>query len=366
VKLKRIGVDLAKSVFQVHGVDSHEQVKVRKQLKRREVLDFFRQVEPCVVAMEACGSAHYWGRELTTLGHDIKLIAPQFVKPYVKSGKNDANDAEAICEAASRPTMRYVALKTPEQQAGQALHRVRSRLVRARTALVNEIRGLLSEFGIVGVTKGVSACRRLLAEVLEDAENGVPDTLRELLAQLSEELKEQDARLATLDRSIKRQCAQDERIKRLLPIEGIGPISASAIVAAVGDARQFKSGRDLAAWLGLVPNQHSSGGKERLSSISKRGDAYLRTLLIHGARAVVNTCTNKTDRKSEWIKALMSRRNKNIATVALANKNARILWAVLTRGEPYQAAKPKRGRHAGGDNVLATSCLKEYSTTIAQ
>jgi len=338
MKLKRIGIDLAKSVFQIHGVDSHEQMKVRKQIKRRDVVDFFRQIEPCVVAMEACGSAHYWGRELAKLGHDVKLIAPQFVKPYVKSGKNDANDAEAICEAASRPTMRYVALKTAEQQAGQALHRVRSRLVRARTALVNEVRGLLAEFGIIGATKGVGACRRLLAQALEDAENGVPDTLRELLAQLSEELTEHDAHLAQLDGRIKRQCAQDERIKRLLPIDGIGPISASAMVSAVGDARHFKSGRDLAAWLGLVPNQHSSGGKERLGSISKRGDAYLRTLLIHGARAWINACTNKTDRKSEWIKALISRRNKNIATVALANKNARIIWAVLTRANTYQAA----------------------------
>jgi transposase len=343
VKLKRIGVDLAKSVFQVHGVDNHEQVKVRKQVKRREMLDFFRQTEPCLVAMEACGSAHHWGRELTKLGHEVKLIAPQFVKPYVKSGKNDANDAEAICEAASRPNMRYVALKTAEQQAGQSLHRVRSRLVKARTALVNESRGLLSEFGIVGNIKGVSACRRLLAGVLEDAENGLPDTMRELLAQLTEQLTEQDTHIAKLDGRIRQQCVHDERIKRLLAIEGIGPISASAVVAAVGDARQFKSARDLSAWLGLVPNQHSSGGKERLGSISKRGDAYLRTLLIHGARAVVNVCQDKTDRKSEWIKGLMIRRNKNIATVALANKNARIIWAVLTRGERYEAAYTRRG-----------------------
>jgi len=336
MKLKRIGIDLAKCVFQIHGVDSHEQVKVRKALKRRQVLDFFRQLEPCLIAMEACGSAHYWGRELTKLGHEVKLIAPQFVKPYVKSGKNDANDAEAICEAASRPTMRFVALKTPDQQAGQALHRVRSRLVRARTALVNEVRGLLGEFGIIGTAKGISACRRLIAAVLEDAESGLPGTMRELLAQRSEELTQQDAHLAQLDARIKQQCREDKRIERLLAIEGIGPISASAMVAAIGDARQFKSGRNLAAWLGLVPSQHSSGGKERLGAISKRGDTYLRTLLIHGARAVVNACKDKTDRKSEWIKALMTRRNKNIATVALANKNARIIWSVLSREESYR------------------------------
>jgi transposase len=318
-------------------VDSHEQVKLKKQVKRQEMLTVFRQIEPCVVAMEACGSAHYWARELRRLGHEVRLIAAQFVKPYVKSGKNDANDAEAICEAASRPQMRYVAVKTAEQQAEQALHRVRSRLVKARTALANEIRGLLLEFGIV-LPKGIAACRRLWAEVLEDGENGLPGLMRELLAQLSEELTQRDDDIAKLDNQIKRQCREDERMKRLLSIEGVGPISASAIVAAIGDARQFASGRDLSAWLGLVPDQHSSGGKERLGSISKRGDTYLRTLLIHGARAVVNACKNKADRKSLWLKGLMARRNKNIATVALANKNARIIWAVLARAEDYRAA----------------------------
>jgi len=337
MKLKRIGVDLAKAVFQLHGVDSHEQVKLRKQVKRGGMLNVFRQMEPCLVAMEACGSAHYWARELRKLGHEVRLIAPQFVKPYVKSGKNDANDAEAICEAASRPQMRYVAVKTAEQQAGQALHRVRSRLVKARTALANEMRGLLLEFGIV-MAKGIAACRRQATEALEDAENGLPGMMRELLAQLTEELTQLDAHIAKLDRQIKRQCAEDARIKRLMEIDGLGPISASAVVAAIGDARQFASGRDLSAWLGLVPKQHSSGGKERLGSISKRGDTYLRTLLIHGARAVVTACKNKVDRKSMWIKGLMARRNKNIATVALANKNARIIWAVLSREEDYRAA----------------------------
>lgn len=338
MKLKRIGVDLAKNVFQVHGVDSHEQVKLRKQVKRQQMLHVFRQVEPCVVAMEACGSAHYWAQELKKLGHEVRLIAPQFVKPYVKSGKNDANDAEAICEAASRPSMRYVMVKTSQQQADQAVHRVRSRLVKARTALINEIRGLLSEFGLIGPIKGVAACRRFLADVLEDAQNGLPGGMRELAAQLLEELKQKDAHIAKLDEQLKRQCAQDERIRRLMQIEGVGLISASAMVAAVGDARQFKSGRDLAAWLGLVPKQHSSGGKEKLGSISKRGDAYLRTLLIHGARSAVNVCREKNDRKSQWIRGLVMRRNKNIATVALANKHARTIWALLSRGEAYQPA----------------------------
>ena len=343
MKLKRIGVDLAKSVFQVHGVDSHERVQVRKQLKRSQMLDFFRQVEsPCVVAMEACGSSHYWGRELIKLGHEVRLISPQFVKPYVKSGKNDANDAEAICEAASRPTMRFVAVKTGDQQAGQALHRIRSRLIKSRTALVNEIRGLLGEFGLVMPVKGVPACRRLtgwpraIAEVLEDGENGLPGLMRQMLFQLSEELTQRDQQIGELDEVIKQQCKADERIKRLLEIEGVGPISASAVVAAIGDAKQFNGCRDLSAWVGLVPRQHSSGGKEQLGRITKRGDTYLRTLLIHGARAVVNACQNKTDRKSKWIQNLITRRNKNIATVALANKNARIIWAVLSRGDTYR------------------------------
>src|SRR5438105_5249525 len=233
--------------------------------------------------------------------------------------------------------MRYVAVKTAEQQAGQALHRVRSRLVKARKALANEMRGLLLEFGIV-MAKGIAACRRQATEALEDAENGLPGMMRELLAQLSEELTQLDAHIAKLDRQIKRQCAEDARIKGLMEMDGLGPSRARAVVAAIGDARQFASGRDLSAWLGLVPKQHSSGGKERLGSISKRGDTYLRTLLIHGARAVVTACKNKVDRKSMWIKGLMARRNKNIATVALANKNARIIWAVLSREEDYRAA----------------------------
>lgn len=335
MKLKRIGIDLAKQVFQVHGVDSHEQAVCRKQLKRSQMLDFFRQLEPCLVAMEACGSAHYWARELRALGHEVRLIAPQFVKPYVKSGKNDANDAEAICEAASRPNMRYVEVKSAEQQAGQALHRIRSRLIRARTALVNEIRGLLGEFGLIEARHGVAATRRLAQSVLEDVESRLPGRMRELLAELQGELGEHDERLSRLDGMIQRQAREDERVERLLQVEGIGPITATALVSAVGDARQFSSARQFAAWLGLVPRQHSSGGKARLGSISKRGDTYLRTLLVHGARAVLKHCLNKTGRRSEWLQGLLCRRNKNVATVALANKNARIVWAILSRTETY-------------------------------
>lgn len=336
MKLKRVGVDLAKQVFQIHGVDSHEQVKCRKQLKRGQMLDFFRQLEPCLVAMEACGSSHYWARELTKLGHQVKLIAPQFVKPYVKSGKNDANDAEAICEAASRPNMRFVPVKSAEQQASQALHRIRSRLIRARTALTNEIRGLLGEFGLIEPVRGMAATRRLLQASLEKPDNGLPGKMRELLLGLQDELQEHDAHLTKLDAWLQREAREDERVQRLLAVEGIGPISATAIVSAVGDARHFSSARQFAAWLGLVPSQHSSGGKERLGSISKRGDTYLRTLFVHGARAALTACKEKTDKRSRWVQQLQCRRNTNIATVALANKNARIVWAILSRGEVYQ------------------------------
>jgi transposase len=335
MKLKRVGIDLAKQVFQAHGVDSHEQVVCRKQLKRAQMLDFFRQLEPCLVAMEACGSSHHWARELSALGHEVRLIAPQFVKPYVKSGKNDANDAEAICEAASRPNMRYVEVKSAEQQANQALHRIRSRLIRARTALANEIRGLLGEFGLIEARHGIAATRRLAQEALEDARNGLPGRMRALLGELYDELVEHDARLDRLGRMIQHQVREDPRVERLMQVEGIGPITATAIVSAVGNARQFSSARQFAAWLGLVPRQHSSGGKARLGSISKRGDTYLRTLLIHGARAVLKYCLDKMDRRSEWLQRLLCRRNKNVAAVALANKNARIVWAILSRGEAY-------------------------------
>ena len=336
MKLKRIGVDLAKQVFQVHGVDSHEQVKCRKQLKRAQMLDFFRQLEPCLVAMEACGGSHYWARELIKLGHQVRLIAPQFVKPYVKSGKNDANDAEAICEAASRPTMRFVPIKTAEQQAGQSLHRIRSRLIRARTALVNEIRGLLGEFGLVIAQRGAAAAHRLLQQSLETPDNGLPGKMRELLKELQDELLAHDERLTRFDRELQQQARSDERCQRLLKVEGIGTISATAIVAAVGDAKQFSSARQFAAWLGLVPSQHSSGGKNQLGSISKKGDTYLRTLLIHGARSALLACKEKTDRRSLWVQQVQCCRNTNIATVALANKNARIIWAILSKGESYQ------------------------------
>lgn len=335
MNIKRIGIDLAKQVFQLHGVDNHEKVVLRKQLSRTKMLVYFQSLAPCLIGMEACGSSHYWARELQKLGHTVKLMAPQFVKPYVKSNKNDANDAEAICEAVSRPNMRFVSIKTVAQQDIQAVHRIRIGLVKQRTAKINQIRGLLAEYGIVE-SKGVNVLRNALLWILEDAENGLSADFRILLEELRQDLIALDERISTLTEKINVIAKADEDAQRLQQIPGIGPITATAIISAVGDGKQFKCGRDLAAWLGLTPKQHSSGGKERLLGISKRGDAYLRTLLIHGARAVLRFSEMKTDSLNCWLQDLCDRRNKNIAAVALANKNARIIWAILTKKTNYQ------------------------------
>lgn len=333
--IKRIGLDLAKQVFQLHGVDAQEKTVLRKQLRRSQMLDFFKKLSPCLIGMEACGSSHYWGRELQKLGHTVKLMAPQFVKPYVKSNKNDANDAEAICEAVSRPNMRFVAIKTVEQQDMQAVHRIRTALIRQRTAKVNQIRGFLAEYGIV-VEKRIDKLRKALPLLLEDAENGLSADFRKLLNDLQQDLISLDERVGAMDKRIQTIATSNEMAKRLQQIPGIGPIIATALICAIGDGKQFKRGRDLAAWLGLTPKQHSSGGKECLLGISKRGDSYLRTLLIHGARAVLRVSGQKEDPRSRWVQNLCSRRNKNIAAVALANKNARIAWALLTKETDYQ------------------------------
>jgi transposase len=337
MKIKRIGIDLAKKVFQVHAVNEQEEVVIRKSLNRSQLKKLLHNIEPTTIAMEACGTAHYWAREMMALGHNAKLIPPQFVKPYVKRHKNDSVDAEAICEAASRPNMRYVTVKTVDQQVMQSIHRVRSRIVRSRTALINEIRGVLAEFGIVIDALGVSAVRRKIPELLEDGDNQLPFAFRELLSELYEELLSIDERLESMTKKIVQHGVVDERVKRLQELPGVGPITASAIVSSIGDAKQFKKSRDFSAWLGMVPNQHSSGGKDCLGSISKRGDSYLRTLLIHGARSCMKVIERQTGRNSDWLKNLMGRRNKNIATVALANKHARIIWAMLTRNEHYCA-----------------------------
>ena len=330
MNIKRVGIDLAKDVFQVHGVDSQEKVILRKQFRRVQLLAYFEKIAPCLIGMEACGSAHYWARELQKLGHTVKLMAPQFVKPYVKSNKNDANDAEAICEAVARPTMRFVAVKTIAQQDIQAIQRVRSELVSHRTAKVNQIRGLLAEYGLA-VGRRIEVLRTALPLLLEDAENGLTLDFRILLDELRQDLINLDERVQVMDKKIKTLANSHGEAKRLLAIPGIGPITATAIISAIGNGKQFKRGRDFAAWLGLTPRQHSSGGKERLLGISKRGDSYLRTLLIQGARAVLRVVGQKDDPRSRWLQNLCSRRNKNIAAVALANKNARIIWALLTK-----------------------------------
>jgi transposase len=337
MKITRVGLDLAKDVFQVHGVDRGGRTVIRRRLRRGEVLKFFAGVEPCVVGMEACGGAHHWGRELGKLGHQVRMVSAQFVKPYVKSNKSDANDAEAICEAISRPGMRFVELKTVAQQELQALHRVRSGLVGERTALANRIRGLLTEFGVV-MPRRLAQVRSGLPWILEDGENGLSGALRGLLEGLRADLERLDERIGELDRLIGKAVREDPACERLAAIEGIGPMTASALVAAVGSGAAFANGRGLAAFLGLVPRQHGSGGKAGLGRISKRGDAYLRTLLIHGARAVLHHAAHKTDRRSRWLQGLMARRNKNIAAVALANKNARIAWALLAHEQSYRPA----------------------------
>lgn len=346
MNITTIGLDLAKNVFQIHGADARGKVILRKQLKRHQVLPFFANLQPCRVGMEACASAHYWGRQLLGLGHDVKLMAPQFVKPYVKTNKNDARDAEAICEAVSRPNMRFVALKTPAQQAMLSIHRVRQGFVKARTAQANQMRGLLGEFGIA-IPQGIGQLSTHIPDILEDAENDLPGPMRALLHRLWENFQVLDRQVGELEREIKQLNREDDAVQRLTEIPGIGAITASALAATVGDARAFTNARQMAAWLGLVPRQHSSGGKQTLGRISKRGDCYLRSLLVHGARAVVKHAERKNDTQSNWIKKLLARQHNNVATVAVANKNARIAWAILAHGQHFESTYQPRKREHG-------------------
>ncbi len=335
-KITTIGIDLAKNIIQVHGVDRRGKAVMKKQLKRNQVISFFANLPACRVGMEACGSAHHWARKLEKLGHMVKLMAPQFVKPYVKTNKNDVADAEAICEAVSRPTMRFVPVKTGEQQAVLALHRARQGFVKARTAQANQIRGLLGEYGII-IPQGIVHVAKRVPDILEDGENELPGVFRQLLGRLAEHLNELDRQVGELEVQIGSWHRDNEASKRLAQIPGIGPITASALVASIGDAKSFKNARQMAAWLGLVPRQHSTGGKPKLLGISKRGDAYLRTLLIHGARAVLRVAERKANYADSWLANLLSRRPKNVAAVALANKNARIVWALLAHDREYEA-----------------------------
>jgi transposase len=335
MKITTVGIDLAKNVFQVHGVDERGKAVLRRQLKRKDVVSFFANLEPCLVGMEACGSAHYWARKLAELGHSVRLMAPQFVKPYVKTNKNDRNDAEAIGEAVTRPNMRFVAVKSAEMQVVLALHRARQGFVKSRTAQANQIRGLLAEFGIV-IPKGIGHIAKRLPEILEDGENGLPGMMRQLFERLGEELKALDQQVEEMERQIVLWHRENESSRKLEAIPGIGPLTASAMVATVGDAKGFKNARQVPAWLGMVPRHEGTGGKAKLGRISKRGDVYLRTLLIHGARAVITHLERKPDRADPWLKKLLARTNKNVAAVALAAKNARIAWALLAHERSFQ------------------------------
>jgi transposase len=333
MKLTTIGLDLAKAVFQVHGADDRGRAVLKKQLKRVQVLAFFANLTPCRIGMEACGSAHYWARKLMAMGHEVVLIPPQYVKPFVKRNKNDAADAEAICEAVTRPNMPSVPVKSVEQQAILSLHRARQGFVKARTAQANQIRGLLAEYGFA-IPQGIGHIAKRIPEIIDDGENDLPGNFRLLIQRLVDHLNELDRQVGELEQEIQRWHKHNSLSQKLAKIPGIGPITATAMIATVGDARHFANGRQLAAWLGIVPKQHSTGGKSRLLGISKRGDRYLRTLLIHGARAVVRIAERKAEAES-WIRRLLARRNKNVAAVALANKNARTIWALLAHDRDY-------------------------------
>jgi len=308
---------------------------MRKKLRRAQVIPFFADLPPCLIGMEACASAHYWARELRALGHEVRLIPPQYVKPFVKTNKNDAVDAEAICEALLRPTMRFAAVKSAEQQSVLMLHRARELLVRQRTMLINALRGHCGEFGLVAA-QGASKVAELI-EVIEDPEDErLPALAREALGSLVEQLRVVQAQILGLEKKLLVWHRANEASRRLETIPGVGVITATALVATIGDASQFHSGRQLAAWLGLVPRQHSSGGKERLGRISKRGDGYIRRLLVHGARADLRWSRHRKEQRSLWQQSLLARRPTNVVLVAMANKTARVVWAMLSRGEAFR------------------------------
>jgi transposase len=344
MEIKRVGVDLAKNVFQLHGVDGHEKPVWRRSLRRGQwLLELQRRVAAgAEIGMEACAGAHHWGRQLRARGYQVKLMAPQFVKPYVKSNKNDRNDAEAICEAMSRPSMRFVELKSVEQQDIQAVHRVRAELIKQRTAKVNQIRGLVGEYGVVA-PQGVSSVRKALPQWLEDASNGLSDRFRRLLAGLWQDLRRLEERVEELDQEIVSIVKETPAARRLLALHGVGPATATALVAALGSGRSFARGREFAVAMGLTPKHHGTGGKERILGISKRGDAYLRQLLVHGARSAVRVAKGKDDGLSRWIQGLLTHKHSNVVTVALANKTARMAWALIRHDVDYDrglAAKP--------------------------
>ena len=349
MEITTIGLDLAKNVFQVHGINRSGEAVVRRTLRRAQMLRFFEGLSPCLVGIEACGTSHYWAREITRFGHEVRLMPPAYVRAYVKRGKSDASDAEAICEAVGRPTMRYVAIKSPEQQAALAIHRTRDLLVRQRTQLVNMIRGLLAEFGI--------EIRRGLEQALVQAKHmaagempGIPPLAAKVIAGLAGQVLDLQARLGEIERELLAWHRSSDVAKRLATIPGVGIVCATALTAAVTDPHQFRSGRQFAAWLGLTPLQHSSGGKERLGRISKMGDKYLRRLLVVGMTSLVRRAKYKPDAVDSWLAALLSRKPVRVVTVALANKAARVVWAIMTRGGTYRMPVP-------ADNALTMAAV---------
>jgi transposase len=330
-----IGLDLAKSVFQIHGVDDTGRTMLRRRLSRHELVSYFAKMSPCLIGMEACSAAHHWARELSRVGHSVRLIPPQYVKPYVKRNKTDAADAEAICEAVARPNMRYVPVKTLDQQDVLSLHRVRSLFVRQRTAAINTVRGLLTEFGIVA-GKGIQRVTELRQRTRKASRELLPDEARAAVEEVFDHIEDLTARIESVEARVVAWHKNSETSQRLASAPGVGPITASAILASVGDGRQFQSARHFAAWLGLTPRVHASGGKEHIGRISKGGDRYLRALLIHGARAIVGTSFRKDVAPRPWLKQLLARRSVNVAAVAVAHKTARALWAMITREEGYR------------------------------
>src|SRR6187401_2519136 len=330
-----IGLDIAKSVFQVHGIDAEGKVLIRRQLKRRSVLAFFQKLSPCLVGIEACATSYHWSRELKRLGHTVRLMPPAYVKPYVKRQKNDATDAEAICEAVRRPTMRFVETKTPEQQSCLMLHRTRHLFIRQQTSLINAIRAHLAEFGIVAPV-GRQGVEELLDVVTDPNDKRVPDIARACLSALGDQLKSTKQQILEFDRLIRAWHRSNEMSMRLEAAPGVGPVLATALVAAVADPKSFRSGRNFSAWIGMVPKQHSCGGKNRLGNISKQGDRYLRGLFVAGALSVIRYAKIHGTKHRPWLTALLARRPTKVAAIALANKIARMVWAMMARGERYK------------------------------
>ena len=335
MEVSTVGLDLAKNVFQVHAINTANEVVVRKTLRRAQMRRFFEQLEPCLVGIEACGTSHCWAREISKCGHDVRLMPPAYVKPYVKRGKTDASDAEAICEAVTRPTMRFVAIKSPEQQAMLALHRTRDLFVKQRTQLVNMIRSLLAEFGIE-IRRGIEQALMVARHIASDKIPALPPLAAKVIAGLSEQVLDLQAKLRELERELLAWHRSSDVAKRIATIPGIGTVCATALAASVTDPQQFRSGRQFAAWLGLTPLQHSSGGKERLGRISKMGNKYLRRLLVVGMTSLVRRAKYKPEAVDPWLADLLTRKPARLVTVALANKAARVVWAIMVRGGVYR------------------------------